>query len=107
MINDDGGPLTSHTTNPVPFIIANGDYKLEKNAAEGALCDVAPTCLDIMVSFTARQLYSEMVSMLALVVILTWQPLYTTGPTSTGRDDWQIAPCQVDYCYVLDEVLSV
>lgn len=59
MINDDGGPLTSHTTNPVPFIIANGDYKLEKNAAEGALCDVAPTCLDIMVSFTARQLHSE------------------------------------------------
>lgn len=50
MINEDGGPLTSHTTNPVPFIIANGDYKLNKDT-EGALCDVAPTCLEIMVSF--------------------------------------------------------
>ncbi|KAK9898938.1 cofactor-independent phosphoglycerate mutase [Cystobasidium minutum MCA 4210] len=47
MINEDGGPLTSHTTNPVPFIIANGDYKLNKDT-EGALCDVAPTCLEIM-----------------------------------------------------------
>lgn len=55
MINEEGGPLTSHTTNPVPFIIANGDYKLEQDG-EGALCDVAPTCLDIMVrpqSFSA------------------------------------------------------
>lgn len=51
MINDDGGPLTSHTTNPVPFIVANhGDYKFVKDSSEGALCDVAPTCLDIMVS---------------------------------------------------------
>lgn len=51
MINDNGGPLTSHTTNPVPFIIANeGHYKFVKDASEGALCDVAPTTLDIMVS---------------------------------------------------------
>jgi 2,3-bisphosphoglycerate-independent phosphoglycerate mutase len=52
MINEDGGPLTSHTTNPVPFIIANhdGKYKFVKDSDEGALCDVAPTCLDIMVS---------------------------------------------------------
>lgn len=47
MINDEGGPLTSHTTNPVPFIIANGKYKFAKDA-EGALCDVAPTCLSIL-----------------------------------------------------------
>lgn len=47
MINEEGGPLTSHTTNPVPLIIANGKYKLKKD--EGALCDVAPTCLEIMV----------------------------------------------------------
>ena len=49
MINDDGGPLTSHTTNPVPLIIAGGDYKL-KQGKTGALCDVAPTCLAILVS---------------------------------------------------------
>ncbi|CAD6580099.1 MAG: hypothetical protein CYPHOPRED_001087 [Cyphobasidiales sp. Tagirdzhanova-0007] len=47
MINDDGGPLTSHTTNPVPFIISGGDYKL-KEGTQGALCDVSPTCLAIL-----------------------------------------------------------
>lgn len=48
MITDEGGPLTSHTTNPVPLIITGGNYKL-KGGVEGALCDVAPTCLAIMV----------------------------------------------------------
>lgn len=47
MITDEGGPLTSHTTNPVPLIIAGGDYKL-KEGVTGALCDVAPTCLAMM-----------------------------------------------------------
>ena len=47
MITDEGGPLTSHTTNPVPLIIAGGDYKL-KDGVTGALCDVAPTCLAMM-----------------------------------------------------------
>jgi len=47
MITDEGTPLTSHTTNPVPLIISGGDYKL-KEGVTGALCDVAPTCLAIM-----------------------------------------------------------
>lgn len=47
MLNEDGGPLTSHTTNPVPLIIAGGNYKL-KEGVSGALCDVAPTALAIM-----------------------------------------------------------
>jgi 2,3-bisphosphoglycerate-independent phosphoglycerate mutase len=57
MINlETGAPHTAHTTNAVPFIVA-GSFQLlqdEKGAAdgeeteEGALCDVAPSILDIM-----------------------------------------------------------
>lgn len=66
MINPDtGAPHTAHTTNPVPFIIKapkghGEEYKFlsdeeagkgEKKGEtdEGALCDVAPTILDVMV----------------------------------------------------------
>ena len=39
-------PYTAHTTNPVPlFIINAGDIKLRST---GALCDIAPTVLDIL-----------------------------------------------------------
>ncbi len=39
-------PYTAHTTNPVPlFVINAGDIKLKDT---GALCDIAPTVLDIM-----------------------------------------------------------
>ena len=39
-------PYTAHTTNPVPlFVINDGDIKLKQT---GALCDIAPTVLDIM-----------------------------------------------------------
>ena len=39
-------PQTAHTTNPVPFIVvSNDEYKLEKT---GALCDIAPSILDIL-----------------------------------------------------------
>ncbi len=39
-------PYTAHTTNPVPlFVINAGNVKLKKT---GALCDIAPTVLDIM-----------------------------------------------------------
>lgn len=65
MVNPDtGAPHTAHTTNPVPFIVkapegdatkyrfmsddeaGKGEKKGETD--EGALCDVAPTILDIM-----------------------------------------------------------
>ncbi|MBE7706925.1 MAG: 2,3-bisphosphoglycerate-independent phosphoglycerate mutase [Cyanobacteria bacterium SIG30] len=40
------GPHTAHTTNPVPFIIIdNKKYNLKNH---GALCDIAPTVLQIM-----------------------------------------------------------
>jgi len=56
-----GNPHTAHTTNPVPFILTGDPEKLkfkddvkkggdeaEEEEEEGALCDVAPTILDIM-----------------------------------------------------------
>ncbi|KAF2868866.1 BPG-independent [Massariosphaeria phaeospora] len=48
MLNDEGKPKTSHTTNKVPFVMANapGSYSLKKT--DGVLGDVAPTLLDIM-----------------------------------------------------------
>lgn len=56
---EKGTPFTAHTTNVVPFIMS-GDPKVfrfkedEKKSdgedeEEGALCDVAPTILDVMV----------------------------------------------------------
>ena len=40
-------PFTAHTTNPVPFMLINGEgkYQLEDT---GALCDVAPTVLQLL-----------------------------------------------------------
>jgi 2,3-bisphosphoglycerate-independent phosphoglycerate mutase len=45
MINPDGSPNTAHTTNPVPCILIDSDYKKVK---EGKLSDIAPTILKIM-----------------------------------------------------------
>ena len=59
---ETGAPHTAHTTNPVPFImsgdpavygfISDEERKAENEDGEGedgALCDVAPTILDLMV----------------------------------------------------------
>ena len=45
MYEEDGSPFTAHTTNPVPFIVA--DYPCELREG-GRLCDIAPTMLKIM-----------------------------------------------------------
>lgn len=45
MINKDGTPNTAHTTNPVPCILIDKDYKQIKN---GKLADLAPTILKII-----------------------------------------------------------
>ncbi len=45
MLNPDGSPNTSHTTNPVPIIIIDNDITEIKN---GILGDIAPTILHIM-----------------------------------------------------------
>lgn len=45
MMNPDGSPHTSHTTNPVPMILVDKDLKTIK---DGVLGDIAPTILHLM-----------------------------------------------------------
>ncbi len=45
MIDENSNVITSHTTNPVPFIICSNAYHLKDG---GKLADIAPTILDIM-----------------------------------------------------------
>ena len=45
MWDENKVPVTSHTTSLVPFIITNKNIKLRK---EGALCDIAPTMLNLL-----------------------------------------------------------
>ena len=49
MIDEDGGPLTAHTTSPVRLILAGHDALKSGGAAlrDGILADVAPTVLDL------------------------------------------------------------
>lgn len=48
MIDENTGKVqTSHTTNEVPFFVINGDKDIELKE-EGALCDVAPTVLQLL-----------------------------------------------------------
>ena len=56
---ETGAPHTAHTTNVVPFIMSGDPKKYgfvmdndeEEEEEKGALCDVAPTILDLMVKF--------------------------------------------------------
>ncbi len=48
MTFEDGSPCTSHTTNLVPFSVIGDDYKGCKLRDNMALCDVAPTMLEIL-----------------------------------------------------------
>ena len=45
MIDDNGNPVTKHTTNPVLFISNNKNIRIKK---PGSLANVAPTVLDFM-----------------------------------------------------------
>ena len=45
MINADGSPNTAHSTNPVPCILIDTDYK---KVSDGKLADIAPTILKMM-----------------------------------------------------------
>jgi 2,3-bisphosphoglycerate-independent phosphoglycerate mutase len=45
---ETNGPHTAHTTNPVPFIVADEDARGKKIREGGRLCDVAPTVLSLM-----------------------------------------------------------
>ena len=46
MINEDGSPNTAHTTNLVPFILADNTYS--GTLHDGKLGDLAPTILTLM-----------------------------------------------------------
>jgi len=43
-----GQPHTAHTLNPVPFILADPDFRGAKLRQKGILADVAPTALQVM-----------------------------------------------------------
>jgi 2,3-bisphosphoglycerate-independent phosphoglycerate mutase len=48
MIDDDGGPFTAHTTNPVHLIMVDDGAWREARLADGIFADVAPTVLELL-----------------------------------------------------------
>ena len=48
MLTEEKTPKTSHTTNRVPFVMANAPEGMSLKKQDGVLGDVAPTILDIM-----------------------------------------------------------
>jgi 2,3-bisphosphoglycerate-independent phosphoglycerate mutase len=48
MLNEEGTPKTSHTTNKVPFVMANAPKGWSLKKTDGVLGDVAPTVLAAM-----------------------------------------------------------
>ena len=48
MLTEEGTPKTSHTTNKVPFVMANAPKGWSLNKKDGVLGDVAPTILAAM-----------------------------------------------------------
>lgn len=55
-INDDGTPNTAHSTNLVPCILIDNDYKTIK---DGKLADVAPTILKLLNIEPAKEMDGE------------------------------------------------
>ncbi|KAJ3042996.1 2,3-bisphosphoglycerate-independent phosphoglycerate mutase [Rhizophlyctis rosea] len=47
MFGENGQPHTAHTTNKVPFIMTSNDHSFVSDRT-GALCDVAPTVLEVL-----------------------------------------------------------
>jgi 2,3-bisphosphoglycerate-independent phosphoglycerate mutase len=47
MFDANGGPFTAHTSNRVPFCMT-GSRKFGEITHNAALCDVAPTVLDLL-----------------------------------------------------------
>lgn len=48
MLTEQGTPKTSHTTNKVPFVMANAPEGWSLKKTDGVLGDVAPTILECM-----------------------------------------------------------
>src|SRR5207237_7676859 len=63
MIDEDGGPFTAHTTNPVHLILVD-DNRRDAALADGIFADVAPTMLRLLglavpPEMTGRDLLSD------------------------------------------------
>ncbi|XP_035665175.1 2,3-bisphosphoglycerate-independent phosphoglycerate mutase-like [Branchiostoma floridae] len=48
MYDENGKPFTAHTCNRVPFVMSGGTAEFKKPEHNAAICDVAPTVLDLM-----------------------------------------------------------
>jgi 2,3-bisphosphoglycerate-independent phosphoglycerate mutase len=48
MLDPNGGPFTAHTTNPVPFVLADPRAVGTRLREDRALEDLAPTILDLL-----------------------------------------------------------
>ena len=49
MVNEaTGKPQTAHTTNEVPFVLINAPKGVELKSEQGALCNIAPTVLQLL-----------------------------------------------------------
>ncbi|MCP5463816.1 MAG: 2,3-bisphosphoglycerate-independent phosphoglycerate mutase [Deltaproteobacteria bacterium] len=48
LVDDNGQPLTAHTTNLVPCLLVSDQHKQAKLRSGGRLCDVAPTLLKLL-----------------------------------------------------------
>ena len=48
MRDEAGNPHTAHTSNPVPAVIVAAGMEGRQLRAGGALCDVAPTLLELL-----------------------------------------------------------
>lgn len=48
MLSEEKTPKTSHTTNMVPFVMANAPEGYSLKKTDGVLGDVAPTVLAVM-----------------------------------------------------------
>ena len=57
MINSDGSPNTAHTTNPVPCILIDKDYK---KISDGKLADLAPTILTLLGLTISKEMDGKM-----------------------------------------------
>jgi 2,3-bisphosphoglycerate-independent phosphoglycerate mutase len=56
-INPDGSPNTAHSTNPVPCILIDTDYK---KINDGKLADIAPTILTMMGVAVPKEMTGEL-----------------------------------------------
>ena len=45
---ETGRPITSHSTNPVPFIVVGDEFKGRDLLTDGRLSDIAPTLLAML-----------------------------------------------------------